>query len=85
MAFEAGVHHAVFRATVSGGGGPMCHLGRDDLAARKGDTSCPEGTQMPAEGNGTAIAVALGAAGVAGAVLVRRDRRHMGAAAQPAP
>jgi hypothetical protein len=40
--------------------------------------SCPPATQMPAEGNGTGTAAGLLAAGVIGAVLVRRYVRRAG-------
>jgi hypothetical protein len=40
-------------------------------------TVCPPTTQLPADGNGTGTAVALGAAGVVGAAVCYRFRRRM--------
>ena len=70
--FQPGVRHGVFSVTVTSGGGPMWHLGRTNLAAREGGTACPPSTQMPADGNGTGIVVALVLAGAVGAVVLRR-------------
>lgn len=70
--FEPGIHHGAVVVTVPKGGGPMWHLGSVNLAARTSDTVCDASTQLPADGNGTGLVVALGAAGVVGAVLVRR-------------
>ena len=70
--FEPGVRHGVFSVTVTSGGGPMWHLGRTNLAAREGGTACPPSTQMPADGNGTGVVVALVLAGAVGAVVLRR-------------
>ncbi|RBY84249.1 hypothetical protein [Blastococcus sp. TF02A-26] len=40
-------------------------------------TVCPPTTQLPADGNGTGTAVALGAAGVVGAAMLYRFRRRL--------
>jgi hypothetical protein len=40
-------------------------------------TVCPPTTQLPADGNGTGTAVALGAAGVVGAAMIFRFRRRL--------
>lgn len=40
-------------------------------------TVCPPTTQLPADGNGTGTAVALGAAGVVGAAVLYRFRRRL--------
>jgi hypothetical protein len=40
-------------------------------------TVCPPSTQLPADGNGTGTAVALGAAGVVGAAMLYRFRRRL--------
>ena len=40
-------------------------------------TVCPPTTQLPADGNGTGTAVALGAAGVVGAAVLVRFRRRI--------
>jgi hypothetical protein len=74
--FAPGVHHGAFAAVVTQGGGPMWHLGSDDLAARSTDTACPTATQMPSDGNGTGVVIVLGLAGAVGAVLVSRARRR---------
>jgi hypothetical protein len=77
--FAPGVRHGVFAVTVPRGGGPMWHLGSTNLAARKADTACPPATQMPAEGNGTGVAIGVAVAGGVAAVLLRRSRRLAGA------
>ncbi|MGY1770157.1 hypothetical protein [Blastococcus sp. SYSU D00813] len=74
--FRAGVVHGAFRVTVERGGGPMWHLGRDDLAARKADTACPPTVQLPADGNGTGVLFGAAAATIAGAVLLHRHRER---------
>jgi hypothetical protein len=75
--FAPGLHHGAFAAVVTHGGGPMWHLGSENLAARKTDTACPAPTQMPAEGSGTGAVVLLGLAGLTGAVLLSRARRQV--------
>ncbi len=83
--FEPGVHRAVFSVRVERGAGLMWHLGDDQFAVRQDSVdACPPPTEMPAEGNGTGVVVALGAAGVAGALVVRRVRRRAGVALQGA-
>jgi hypothetical protein len=75
--FQPGTHRGVFTVPVPRGAGPMWHLDGTNLAARLGTaTACPPSTQMPAEGNGTGAAIALVAAGLAGAVAVQRARRR---------
>ncbi len=81
--FAAGIRHGVFTVTVPRGGGPMWHLGDTNLAARRTGATCPDPTQMPAEGNGAGTAVVVAAAAGAGAVLVRRWRRRAVAAPRP--
>ncbi|MGY1644445.1 hypothetical protein ACI782_25365 [Geodermatophilus sp. SYSU D00703] len=76
--FRPGVRHGVFAVTATGETGPMWHLGTSNLQARRTGTACPADTQMPAEGNGTGGVLALGAAGVVGAVLLRRVGRRRG-------
>jgi hypothetical protein len=71
--FLAGIHHGVFSVTVSKGGGPMWHLGSDNLAARKNDNTCTS-VQLPAEGNGTGMVMVVAAAGVVAAYSLRRRR-----------
>jgi hypothetical protein len=46
---------------------------------------CPPPTEMPAEGNGTGIAVGLGVAGLVGVALVRRVQRRATPAAPGGP
>lgn len=76
--FRPGVHHGAFQVTVQRGAGPMWHLGRDNLAARTADTACPPTVQLPADGNGTGLLLATGAASLAGAVLLLRHRGGAG-------
>jgi len=81
--FEPGVHRGVFSVRVDRGAGLMWHLGDDQLAVRQDSAdACPPATEMPADGNGTGVVVALGAAGIVGAVAIRRVRRRAVAAAQ---
>ncbi|MGY1739305.1 MULTISPECIES: hypothetical protein [unclassified Blastococcus] len=84
--FVPGVQHGVFSVTVRRGGGPMWHLGRDNLAARRNSGPvCPPTTQLPADGNGTGTAVALGAAGLVGAAVLYRFRRKAARLAEGTP
>ena len=60
--------------------------GRSVTITRNGAPDCPPGTQLPADGNGTGTAVALGAAGVVGAVVLVRYRRRLNRLSdRPAP
>jgi hypothetical protein len=75
--FQPGTHRGVFTVTVPRGAGPMWHLDGTNLAARAGSaTACPSPTELPAEGNGTGVVIALACAGVLGVVLVRRAGRR---------
>ncbi|MGY1608122.1 hypothetical protein [Geodermatophilus sp. SYSU D00700] len=74
--FDPGVRHGVFAVTVTGGGGPMWHLGGTNLAARTADAACPPATQMPADGNGTGVVIGVAVAAGVGAVVLRRARRR---------
>ncbi|WP_029431961.1 hypothetical protein [Blastococcus sp. URHD0036] len=74
--FAAGVHHGVFAVVVSRGGGPMWHLGGENLAARFDGAVCPAATELPADGNGLGMSIALCGAGVLAIVLVYRWRRR---------
>jgi hypothetical protein len=75
--FQPGTHRGVFTVTVPRGAGPMWHLDGTNLAARLGSaTACPPPTELPAEGNGTGMAIALAGAGVVGLALVRRAGRR---------
>ena len=74
-AFAASIRHGVFSVTVTGGGGPMWHLGDINLAARKTDTACPSPTQMPGEGNGVGAAIVIAAAASVGVMVVRGPLR----------
>ena len=83
--FAPGVRHGVFAVTVPRGGGPMWHLGSTNLAARKADTACPPATQMPADGNGTGLAIGVAVAGGVAAVVLRRSRRRAAATTAATP
>jgi hypothetical protein len=85
--FQPGTHRGAFAVPVARGAGPMWHLDGTNLAARPGTAkACPSSTQMPAEGNGTGMAIALVAAGLVGMVGVQRARRRAPAAgASPHP
>jgi hypothetical protein len=77
--FEPGRHRGAGSVTVDRGAGAVWHLGDDQFKIRSTSAkACPPPTEMPAEGNGTGIVVALGAAGVIGAVFVRGNRRRAG-------
>jgi Ca2+-binding RTX toxin-like protein len=76
--FTPGRHRGVFSVTVSKGAGVVWHLGDDNLKVREDSgPACPPPTEMPADGNGTGPALALGAAGLVGVVLFRRLRRRV--------
>jgi hypothetical protein len=63
--------------TVARGAGLVWHLDQDDLIAHHGSASaCPPSTELPEAGNGTGPAIALGAAGLVGVVVVQRARRR---------
>jgi hypothetical protein len=74
--FAAGVHHGVLAVVVDRGGGPLWHLGRENVPARRSDAVCPTATELPADGNGLAMPMALCGAGVLATVLVHRWRRR---------
>jgi hypothetical protein len=77
--FEPGVQRGVFSVVVDRGAGLVWHLGDDNLKVRRNSVAaCPPPTEMPAEGNGTGVVVALGAAGMVGALYVSRARRRAG-------
>ena len=78
--FEPGVKRGVFSVVVDRGAGVVWHLGDDNLKVRDDARACPPATEMPADGNGTGMVVALGAAGIVGALAVRRVRRQTGTA-----
>lgn len=84
--FEPGRHQGVFSVTLRKGESATWYLGNDTLSiTADGAPACPPSTQMPAEGNGVGPVVGLAAAGVLGAVVIRRMRRRAEAAtASPA-
>jgi hypothetical protein len=82
--FVPGDVRGAFSVTVDEDTPVKWHLGNDSVQARAGGKpSCPP-TEMPAEGNGTGVVVALGAGGLFGALLLRRFRRRIAAAAAAA-
>jgi hypothetical protein len=82
--FQPGTHRGAFTVPVPRGAGPMWHLDGTNLAARLGIAeACPSSTQMPAEGNGTGMAIGLVVAGLVGAVGVQRARRRAVAPSHP--
>ena len=84
--FAPGLHRGVFSVTVSKGAGVVWHLGDDNLRVRENSgPACPPPTEMPADGNGTGPALALGASGLVGAVLFRRLRRRVEVSSEAAP
>ena len=79
--FKPGTYHGVFALTISAydiWSSPGWTLDGDRLDAYDayGASACPPGTQMPSVGNGTGVAIGLLAAGVVGAILVRRHVRR---------
>jgi hypothetical protein len=82
--YYSGTYHGVFKVTVSLFDFlflPSWRLNGDtiDFTDLTG-SSCPPATAMPSEGNGTGPALGLLAAGVFGAVVVRRAVRRAGKA-----
>ena len=82
--FKPGEHHGVFSLHVTAPYAQWNLFGTrvriDPLA-----TACPQPTEMPGEGNGTGIVIAIVVAGLAGAVLVHRMRKHLAAASAAPP
>lgn len=80
--FRSGTNHAVVRVAVTAAevdSGASWFLNGHQLnylAAAQASGVCTPGTTLPASGNGTGIAVALGAGGVIGAVFLRRLRKR---------
>ena len=83
--FKAGTYHGVFSVTftVADAYNAGWTLDGTSLTINNAGSvgTCPPGTQMPADGNGTGAVVALLAAGVVGVLLVRRVRRRNAVAA----
>jgi hypothetical protein len=73
--FGPGVHHAVLPVRVTGGGGFVWHLGRDNLAVRSGDAACTA-EHLPASGNGTGPLLAFTGALVVGLAVTWRPHRR---------
>ena len=84
--FAPGPHPGAFSvrvpASVSGVRWPI--LGTTVTADRTSSTRCPSSTELPADGNGMGVVIALAAAGAVGgtSVYVSRRRRDRGT---PAP
>ena len=76
--FEPGLHRGAATGTVDRGDGLEWQLDGQSLevTASAPPPFCPPSTEMPADGNGTGVVVALGAAAVVGAVVARRVRRR---------
>lgn len=53
--------------------GSVAHFG---WSTARGLTTCPSSTELPADGNGTGMVLALAAAGMVGGVLVHRANRR---------
>jgi hypothetical protein len=85
--FEPGTVDGAFTTTVSradlnaGARWVLDGYTLDYRAAASASRVCPASTELPEEGNGTGPAIGLAAAGVIGAVLVRRARKRTPAAA----
>ena len=84
--FKSGTYHGVFNVTFTQADAAYANwtLNGTSLSATTAVATCPPGTTLPGTGNGTGAAFALLAAGLVGAVLVRRARRRAGVVAQPA-
>jgi hypothetical protein len=79
--FLPGRQRGVFSLTVEHGA-PVLRWTLDGTTAvlsPRGE-GCPPATEMPVDGNGTGLAVGLGAAGLIGVVLVRRMQRQVAVA-----
>lgn len=79
--FEPGVVHGAFSVTGTfqdlRGSWPRWELDGNTLDAFDLRWNiCPPGTEMPADGNGTGAAIALGVAAIVGVLLVYRTRRR---------
>lgn len=78
--YDVGSYDAVYAVTVASSdlSSVTWKLGSTtlDLGAAVADgTTCGSGTSLPAEGNGTGLAIGLLAAGAMGGLMVRRARR----------
>ncbi len=75
--FEPGTHSGVFTITMNANETAIWTVSGRSVTIKRTGPDCPAGTQLPADGNGTGTAVALGAAGVVGAAVLYRFRRRM--------
>ena len=76
--FKPGTYNGAFSLAVASGTTAYWTLGSTKITiGRNSASACPKDTQMPADGNGTGAAAALGVAAVAGALIVKRARRRM--------
>ena len=78
--FDPGTHNAVFSLPISSGTVTWTLQGTTLTISKNAAKACPGDTQMPADGNGTGIVVALAVAGALGVLVVRRLRRRATAA-----
>ncbi|MEU2347549.1 hypothetical protein [Modestobacter sp. NPDC049651] len=89
--FDPGTRHAVIKVDVSAyevnSGASWYLMGHqlNYLAAAQASGVCSPGTVLPAEGNGTGMAIGLVAAGAVGAVGLRRLRKRTTAAQAATP
>lgn len=75
--FESGTHHGVFTIDIDPGDSATWFLGNTQLVINgTAAGACPSSTELPADGNGTGVVVALLGAGVVGALAVRRTVRR---------
>ncbi|MGY1615703.1 hypothetical protein ACI797_03060 [Geodermatophilus sp. SYSU D00691] len=75
--FAPGTHHGVVSVRITFVGALWVLDGNAVYVAPGRAPACPDETQMPAEGNDTAPALALAGAAVVGALLVRRARTRL--------
>ena len=74
--FQPGRHDGVFSVTITAPSATWT-LGDTPMLIKPSEApACSADTQLPADGNGTGAAVALGVAGVVGAAVVHRARRR---------
>jgi hypothetical protein len=88
--FRSGTVHGAFTITLAANEiGPQAEWALDGTVLEFGAqgafaTRCPGDTVLPADGNGTGTAVALGAAGLVGAAVLYRFRRELARLAEGA-
>jgi hypothetical protein len=84
--FLPGRQRGVFSLTVANGTPTLrWTLDGSTASVQPRESTCPPPTEMPADGNGTGLAIGLGAAGLVGWLVVRRTQRRTAAAAVAGP